>query len=167
MWKLEVDLNVLTMDGNVIGCSSIAILAALMHFRRRDVDSIEDNVTVGNATEKILMIYHHPVITTYAIFENGYLQFFLIFYRLYKFSKKFDHFYFSDVLDPSMIEESECEGKMFVCFDNLGELCGVISDECLDLSFVHHMNCLNNAATITFIILDHIKSAIENDIKDR
>lgn len=83
MWKLVVDLNVLTMDGNVIGCSSIAIIAALMYFRDRDVDSVEENLTDKNTSKKLFIIYHFPVITSFAIFKNGCVFFVLIVYRSY------------------------------------------------------------------------------------
>lgn len=60
------------------------------------------------------------------------------------------------------MEENECESKMFVCFNDQGNFCGVDKKECADLNRVDFMNCLHNAATITFLILDHIKSAIKD-----
>lgn len=65
------------------------------------------------------------------------------------------------------MEENECESKMFVCFNDQGKLCGVDKGGCVNLNHVHYMNCLNNAATITLLILDHIKSAMDNATKDR
>lgn len=73
MWKIKVDLSVLNMDGNTLGCCSIATLAALMHFRYPDVVSTGEKVVVYSSSERDpipLSLHHHPVITSFAIFEK-------------------------------------------------------------------------------------------------
>lgn len=74
MWNIVVDLRVMTMDGNVIGCCSAAILASLMYFRYSDVGT--ENVAAQNASLKPLLFHQHPVVTSFAIFGNKCVFFF-------------------------------------------------------------------------------------------
>jgi len=73
VWKIKVDLSVLNMDGNTLGCCSIATLAALMHFRYPDVVSTGEKVIFYSSSERDpipLSLHHHPVIASFAIFEK-------------------------------------------------------------------------------------------------
>lgn len=61
------------MDGNTLGCCSIATLAALMHFRYPCAVSTGDSVLVYSRSLKDpipLSLHHHPVIASFAIFEK-------------------------------------------------------------------------------------------------
>lgn len=73
VWKIKVDLSVLNMDGNTLGCCSIATLAALMHFRYPDVVSTGEKVIVYSSSERDpipLSLHHYPIISSFAIFEK-------------------------------------------------------------------------------------------------
>ncbi|XP_025412516.1 exosome complex component RRP45-like [Sipha flava] len=148
VWKIKVDLSVLNMDGNTLGCCSIATLAALMHFRYPDVVSTGEKVIVYSSSERDpipLSLHHHPVITSFAIFE------------------KYDFI----ILDPSFLEDKVCDNKLSICFNNHRELCGVDIEGCACLSQELLMKCSNQAATIAVVLVDKIKSAIQIDIKKR
>lgn len=74
VWNLKVDLNVLNHEGNIIDCASVAVLAALAHFRRPDVTTSGDEVIIHTAAQKDpipIVLHHYPVCVSYAIFQNG------------------------------------------------------------------------------------------------
>ncbi|XP_015371670.1 PREDICTED: exosome complex component RRP45-like isoform X2 [Diuraphis noxia] len=148
VWKIKVDLSVLNMDGNTLGCCSIATLAALMHFRHPDVLSTGEKVVVYSSSERDpipLSLHHHPVIASFAIFE------------------KYDFI----ILDPSLLEDKVCDNKLSICFNNHSEMCGVDIEGCASLSQNLLMNCSNQAASVAIKLVDKIKSAIQIDIKNR
>ncbi|NP_001155833.1 3 exoribonuclease-like [Acyrthosiphon pisum] len=148
VWKIKVDLSVLNMDGNTLGCCSIATLAALMHFRYPDVVSTGEKVVVYSSSERDpipLSLHHHPVIASFAIFE------------------KYDFI----ILDPSLLEDKVCDNKLSICFNNHSEMCGVDIEGCASLSQNLLMNCSNQAASVAIKLVDKIKSAIQIDIKNR
>lgn len=148
VWKIKVDLSVLNMDGNTLGCCSIATLAALMHFKYPDVVSTGEKVIVYSSSERDpipLSLHHHPVIASFAIF------------------KKYDFI----ILDPSFLEDRVCDNKLSICFNNHRELCGVDIEGCACLSQELLMNCSNQAATIAVELVNKIKSAIHIDNENR
>jgi len=148
VWKIKVDLSVLNMDGNTLGCCSIATLAALMHFRYPDVVSTGEKVIVYSSSERDpipLSLHHHPVIASFAIFE------------------KYDFI----LLDPSFLEDKVCDNKLSICFNNHKELCGVDIEGCACLSQELLMNCSNQAANVAVKLVDNIKSAINTNIENR
>ncbi|XP_027847737.2 exosome complex component RRP45-like isoform X2 [Aphis gossypii] len=148
VWKIKVDLSVLNMDGNTLGCCSIATLAALMHFRHPDVMSTGEKVIVYSSSERDpipLSLHHHPVIVNFAIFE------------------KYDFI----ILDPSFLEDKVCDNKLSICFNNHREMCGVDIEGCASLSQDLLMNCSNQAASMAIKLVDKIKSAIKIDIENR
>lgn len=46
VWQIRVDVHVLNHDGNLMDASSIAAITALCHFRRPDVSTQGDEITV-------------------------------------------------------------------------------------------------------------------------
>lgn len=75
VWNLRVDVNVLNHEGNIIDCSSIAVLTALSHFKRPDVTQAGDEVIIHTYAEKDpipIVLHHRPVCISYAMFKDGY-----------------------------------------------------------------------------------------------
>ncbi|XP_050534803.1 exosome complex component RRP45-like [Daktulosphaira vitifoliae] len=148
VWKIKVDLSVLNMDGNTLGCCSISTLAALMHFRYPDVVSTGEKVIIFSSSERDpipLSLHHYPVVTSFAIFEkNDFI-----------------------ILDPSFLEEKVCDSKLSICFNNHRELCGVDIEGCACLSQELLMNCSNQASIVAIALVDKIKSKIKDDLEKR
>ena len=48
VWNIRIDLHFINNDGNMISCSSIATIAALLHFRNKDITVIGENVKIVN-----------------------------------------------------------------------------------------------------------------------
>lgn len=87
-----MDLSVLNMDGNTLGCCSIATLAALMHFRYPDVVSTGEKVVIFSSSERDpipLSLHHYPVVTSFAIFEKKYIKINKINVYIYKLFTNF------------------------------------------------------------------------------
>lgn len=73
VWEVQVCLTVLNADGNLAECGSIALMAALMHFRRPEVIVDDQRLRVCTFEEKHplpLTILHYPFCTTFCFYEE-------------------------------------------------------------------------------------------------
>lgn len=73
-WSVRADVHVLDADGGLIDASSIAILAALKHFRRPDVSVEGEEVTIYTMAERVpvpLSIMHNPICLTFSFYHGG------------------------------------------------------------------------------------------------
>lgn len=151
VWQIRLDLNVLNHEGNLFDASSIAGLCALCHFRRQDVSLKGDIVTVHPTSERDpvpLGIHHHPVTTTFAMFEyqNGETL---------------------TVIDPSRIEEEAMMGKMVLGVNGYREICTLhLAGQILvDKSLV--LRLATTAAEKAKKIVDKIKASLAKDEEAR
>ena len=74
VFSLRVDINVLNHEGNLVDCSSIAVLCALSHFRRPDFTVVDGNIVVFSQQERdpiSLHLHHYPLTLTYCLFAEG------------------------------------------------------------------------------------------------
>jgi exosome complex RNA-binding protein Rrp42 (RNase PH superfamily) len=75
VWNLRVDAHIIADDGNVADALVLGVLAALMDFRRPDVQvSAEGEVTVFSAYERHpvpLTLHHFPISCSFAICEDS------------------------------------------------------------------------------------------------
>jgi hypothetical protein len=100
-------VHVLDNGGNALDASSVAILAALLHFRRADVTVVGEVVTVHPYRERApvpLSIHHTPVSVTFGVCSAA------------------DNCVF---LDPSDREELVMDGRITYSVNAHRELCGV------------------------------------------
>lgn len=98
-------LNVISML-RFADCASVAALAALAHFKRPDVTTSGDEITVHTHTERDpipIVLHHYPVCVSYAIYENGDIA----------------------IADPSLIEERRSEATVVFGLNSYRELCGL------------------------------------------
>jgi len=108
VWTVRLDLHILNHCGNLTDACSVAGLAALCHARRPDVTLKGDQVTVHPITERDpvpLAVHHHPVTTTFAMFQMTGTQETLA------------------VCDPSRLEEECMGGKMVIGVNAYREIC--------------------------------------------
>lgn len=153
VWSLRVDIKVLNHDGNLIECASIATLASLAHFKRPDVTRSGEKVIIHTLAEKDpipTVLYHYPVCSTFAIFNNNIL-----------------------ISDPSFIEESVCAsnseegnisgGLLVVGMNQYKELCllNLTGAAIYNSSIVHRATL--SAADKCKSIVDLVKKTIISD----
>jgi len=108
VWTVRLDLHILNNCGNMTDACSVAGLAALCHARRPDVTLKGDQITVHPTTERDpvpLAVHHHPVTTTFAMFQMSGTQDTLA------------------VCDPSRLEEECMGGKMVIGVNAYREIC--------------------------------------------
>ncbi|CAG0922007.1 unnamed protein product [Notodromas monacha] len=94
-WEITVDMNVISDDGNLLECASIALIAALKHFRYPVTTMDGDQPIIHSIREKdpcALVFTHNPVFTTFSFLGKG--EFCLV--------------------DPTEDEESAQDGKLSV-----------------------------------------------------
>lgn len=74
VWSVRVDLHVLDHDGDLVGCASVATIAALLHFRRPDVTVVgDDEITIhplGQRNPVPLTIHHIPICISFATYDS-------------------------------------------------------------------------------------------------
>lgn len=148
VWALEANLVVFNTEGNVIECCSVALIAALSHFRRKDV-------TVTTGTEELIIHEFdekNPIPLT--IFH-------------YPFCTKFCFFGPEIVVDPLESEESACEGYIVVGANSYRELTTVHISGKSSTSRDSILKCCNRAIERTKRLTDYLKKAIEADKKKR
>lgn len=103
---MRADVHVLDYDGGLVDASCIAVIAALQHFRRPDVNIEGEDVTVYTLAERVpvaLAMLHHPLCVTFSFFEQGKMV----------------------VLDATLQEQQMSEGEMIVTANRHGEICQI------------------------------------------
>ena len=73
VWEIRVDLIVLNSDGNLSECTSIALTAALLHFKRPHVTVIDDQLRIHSFEEKhplSINLLCYPFLTKFAFYDK-------------------------------------------------------------------------------------------------
>lgn len=153
VWSLRVDVKILNHDGNLVECASIATLSSLAHFRRPDITRSGDKITIHTMSEKDpipTVLFHYPVCTTFAIYNNDTL-----------------------LSDPNFLEESVCTGVtkeesttgglLVAGMNQYKEVCllDLTGAALFNTSIVH--KAINNAATKCKNTVDLVKQLIARD----
>eukprot|EP00741_Cyanophora_paradoxa_P014290 tig00020780_g13782.t1 len=106
VWSVRCDMHVMDHGGNLIDCTQLALVLALLHFRRPVVSVVGESVMVyaTNEREPIPLTLHHvPLSVTFAFFEDGEQV----------------------VVDPSTKEELAADGRMTITMNAQREICCV------------------------------------------
>lgn len=136
------------IDNFFLDCASAAALAALAHFKRPDVTTSGDEVTVHTLNERDpipIVLHHYPVCVTYAIYENGEIV----------------------IADPSLMEERRSEATVVFGLNSYRELCGLHFGGITLASLEVLIKCANQGAKRAKKIVKQIKTALEEDEKRR
>ncbi|KAF2768120.1 hypothetical protein EJ03DRAFT_344090 [Teratosphaeria nubilosa] len=105
-FSIRADIHVLDHDGNLIGASCLALVAALMHFRRPDVEVRGEEVTVFSPREREpikLAMQHQPFCITASFYDNGTIM----------------------LHDATLLEEQCREGEIIISMNRFGEVCQI------------------------------------------
>lgn len=148
VWQLRVDVSVLNDSGNVCDCASLGVLAALHHFRRPDVTSNGDSITIHTERERDaipLVLHHFPVCVSFAIFESVEFA----------------------VADPSALEERVSQSSVVFGINSYQELCGLHLGGSFLTSPELMLRTAASAAKQAKIFVDLIRGAVEKDGQDR
>ncbi|CAH0390183.1 unnamed protein product [Bemisia tabaci] len=144
VWNVRVDLNILNYEGNVVGCCSIAALAALAHFRHPDVTSTGEGIIIHSEAERDaipLTIHHYPVAVSFALFDQG---------------KHIIH-------DPTALEEHVSDVQLVVCVNSYRELCGLYLEGSSIKTVDLVVRCSSQAAKIAKRLVDYVRDTLQED----
>uniref|UniRef100_A0A669CN31 Exosome complex component RRP45 n=1 Tax=Oreochromis niloticus TaxID=8128 RepID=A0A669CN31_ORENI len=148
VWQIRVDVHTLNNDGNLMDAASIAAITALCHFRRPDVSTQGQEVTVYSPEERDpipLSIYHMPISVSFAFFQQGtYL-----------------------LVDPCEREERVMDGLLVIAMNKHREICSIQSSGGIMLLKEQVMRCSKIAGVKVSEITELINEALLNDRKAR
>ncbi|KAH8320162.1 hypothetical protein KR074_008991, partial [Drosophila pseudoananassae] len=144
VWCIRVDINVLNHDGNLYDASTIATLAALMHYRRPDVTFVEDELRIYSEKEREyqpLLFLHYPVSVTYCIYKSS-----------------------SDpIVDPTLLEENAADSVIVLSFNSYKELCTLNAGGSAPTNVQTIMRCAKMAAKRSKALVNFIRKALGLD----
>ncbi|KAF8067289.1 RRP45A [Scenedesmus sp. PABB004] len=133
VWSLRVDVHVLDAGGNLVDACCLAALAALLGFRKPEVE-VDASAGEGEAQVIVhppevrepqpLTLHHLPLPHTYAIFEGGAIL----------------------AADPCRAEEAAAAGCATLFVNPHGEVCGWQMAEGIGLDAAQMMRCVRLAA---------------------
>lgn len=105
-FHLRASLHVLDHDGNLVDASCLALIAALLHFRRPDIEVHGEDVKIFSPEEREparLTIQHRPFCVSFSYFDGGEVV----------------------LQDATLLEEQVREGEVVVGMNKFGEVCQV------------------------------------------
>lgn len=148
VWCVRVDINVLNHDGNLYDASTIAALAALMHFRRPEVSYIDDQIRTYNERERELMpllFLHYPVSVTYCVYKSTP----------------------QPLVDPTLLEENAADSIIVLSFNSYQELCTLNAGGTAPTNVRTIMQCARSAANRSKALVQFIRKALALDMESR
>lgn len=125
-FHLRADLHVLDHDGNLVDACCLALVAALMHFRRPDVEVHGEDVTVFDVRERDpvkLSMQHQPFCVTFSYFGGGEIV----------------------VQDATLLEEQCREGEIVISMNRFGEVCQIAKYGGVPVDALSMLNCTSTA----------------------
>ncbi|TDG49705.1 hypothetical protein AWZ03_003943 [Drosophila navojoa] len=148
VWCVRVDINVLNHDGNLYDASTIAALAALMHFRRPEVSYAEEKIHTFSERERELMpllFLHYPVSVTYCLYKSSS----------------------NPLVDPTLLEENAADSIIVLSFNSYQELCTLNAGGTAPTNVRTIMKCARSAANRSKALVQFIRKALELDAERR
>lgn len=145
-WNISLHVQILSHDGNILDCASIASIAALSHFKRPDVTVIGKDVQIHTFEEKnpvSLTFNHQPFCVTFTFFDNGTAL----------------------LTDPTKLEENCCDGKLIVAVNKHREVCCTQMSGAIQVNSEQVLRCVNNATKKAKELTELVKESIKNDIE--
>ena len=136
----------LDYDGGLIDASCIAVISALLHFRRPDVSVIGEEVTVFTLTERVpvpLSMLHHPLCVTLSFFHDGAVV----------------------LVDATLQEQQLSDGEMIVTANKYGEICQIAKLGGVPTDALTLLNCIEVAMRKVVELDKVIASAFKQDNK--
>lgn len=147
-FHIRADVHVLDYDGNIADASCMALVAALMHFRRPDVEVHGEDVTVFDVREREpikLQMQHQPFCITTSYFDGGEIM----------------------LQDASLLEEQCREGEIIISINRFGEVCQISKYGGLPVDGLSILTCTNGALEKAKMLDKVVKAKLEEDEKRR
>ncbi|KAK4624664.1 Exosome complex component rrp45 [Fulvia fulva] len=147
-WHIRADIHVLDHDGNIVDVCCIALIAALMHFRRPDHEIHGEEVTVYGLREREpvkLQMQHQPFCITTSYYEGGEVM----------------------IHDATLLEEQCREGEIIISVNRFGEVCQIAKLGGTPVDGLSILTCTNMAVEKAKMLDKLVKAQLEEDEKER
>jgi exosome complex component RRP45 len=147
-FSLRADVHVMDHDGNLIDAACIALVAALQHFRRPDVEVQGEKVTVFTAREREpvpLSMLHHPLCVTFSYYDAGAIV----------------------LQDATLAEEQVREGEVIVTMNKNGELCQIAKYGGVPVDALSIVDWTNKASVKVQAMSKFIEQRLKKDAEER
>ncbi|CDO93216.1 unnamed protein product [Kluyveromyces dobzhanskii CBS 2104] len=155
-WSLRADVHFLDCDGGLIDASCIAVMTALLHFKKPDVTVLGEKVTVHPVDERepvSLGVLHVPVCVTFSFFNPDDTE----------ENIKGEHNGEISIIDASLKEELLRDGVLTVTLNKNREVVQVSKAGGLPMDALSLIDCCHKAYGIVEKITDQIQRAIKQD----
>lgn len=147
-FHIRADLHVLDHDGNLIDASCLALVAALMHFRRPDVEVKGEDVTVFSTREREpvkLSMQHQPFCVTTSYYDGGQIT----------------------VQDATLLEEQCREGELVISMNRFGEICQMAKYGGVPVAGLSMLTCTNACLEKVKMLDKLVKEGLAEDERRR
>ncbi|EMC99031.1 hypothetical protein BAUCODRAFT_146018 [Baudoinia panamericana UAMH 10762] len=147
-FHVRADIHVLDHDGNLLDAACIALMAALLHFRRPDFEVHGEDVTVFSVREREpvkLTVQHHPFCITTSYYDSGQIM----------------------LTDATLLEEQCREGEVIVSMNRFGEVCQVAKYGGAAVDGLSMLTCVNSALDKVKALDKLVKAKLAEDEKRR
>ncbi|KAK6439170.1 3'-5'-exoribonuclease [Oleoguttula sp. CCFEE 5521] len=147
-FHIRADIHVLDHDGNLVDASCIALVAALLHFRRPDFEVHGEEVHVFDSREREpvkLSMQHQPFCLSFGYYESGTIM----------------------LLDSTLLEEQCREGEIVVSMNRFGEVCQIAKYGGAPVDGLSVINCTTKALEKVKMLDALVKRKLEEDEKRR
>ena len=149
-FHLRADVHLLDHDGNLIDACCLALIAALLHFRRPDVEVKGEDVTVFDVRER------EPVKLT-----MQHLPFCITFFYYALPSNASDPGIF--IQDATLLEEQCRDGEVVISMNRFGEVCQIAKYGGTAVDGLSLLTCTNAALEKVKMLDGLVKTALAED----
>lgn len=147
-FHVRADIHVLDHDGNLVDASCLALVAALLHFRRPDVEVHGEDVTIFDLREREpvkLSMQHLPFCISFSYYDAGTIM----------------------LHDPTLLEEQCREGEIVVSMNRFGEVCQIAKYGGTPVDGLSMLTCTNAALEKVKALDKLVKDKLAQDEKRR
>lgn len=147
-FALRADVHIIDHDGGLIDASCIAVMAALQHFRRPDVQVEGEKAIILSVREREpipLSILHQPLCVTFSYFED-------------------DEVY---LVDADAAEEQVRQGQVIITMNKHGEVCQIAKYGGATINPLALLQCTNIALDKVKQIGKFIQQKLDDDNRRR
>ncbi|QSL64768.1 hypothetical protein MERGE_002070 [Pneumocystis wakefieldiae] len=143
-WSVRADVHCINHDGNIVDATCIAVVAALLHFRKPVVSVKEEEVIVHPIEERVpvpLVLTHIPICVSFSFFNKGKIL----------------------LMDATLQEERIREGYMVITLNKNKEICQMSKPGGITIETSHIFKCLDLALKKTLEITNYLNKKLEEN----
>ncbi|CCJ30637.1 unnamed protein product, partial [Pneumocystis jirovecii] len=143
-WSIRADVHYLDHDGNLIDATSIAVVAALYHFKKPVVTVEGEKVIVHSIEERVpvpLILTHIPISITFSFFNENQIS----------------------LMDTTLQEEKLREGSMVITLNKNKEICQISKVGGVILQTSHILKCLQLASKKALEITNYLNEKLKEN----